>query len=152
MVMQRNIIPGIVREQEIIALDTTASVHDAVQAMSNHRIAAIAITDPITGNLAGIVSERDMTHRVLACGLNPQSTRLADVMTENPTTLRPGDDALDAVELMLVRNFRHLPVVNETGKVIAMVSMRDLLKAALIDLKVDLEVTQETAFASEKTA
>jgi CBS domain-containing protein len=149
--MQRNIIPGIVREQEIVALDKSSSVHDAVQAMSNHRIAAIAVTDNATGKLVGIVSERDMTHRVLACGLNPQSTPLSDVMTENPTTLRSGDDALDAVELMLVRNFRHLPVVNESGIVIAMVSMRDLLKAALIDLKIDLDVIQEAAFASEES-
>lgn len=146
--MQRNIIPGIVSEQEIIALNKTASVHDAVQAMSTHNIAAIAVTNG-DNQLIGIVSERDMTHRVLACGLNPQATRLADVMTENPVTLRANDNALDAVELMLVRNFRHLPVVTDDGKVIAMVSMRDLLKAALIDLNVDMDTARDAAFAPE---
>ena len=146
--MQRTIIPDVVRQQEIIAFNKTASIHVAVQAMSTHNIAAIAVTDG-AGKLLGIVSERDMTHRVLACGLNPQATPLADVMTENPTTLRPGDNALDAVELMLNRNFRHLPVVNEDGTVLAMVSMRDLLKAALIDLNVDLEAERDAAFAPE---
>lgn len=146
--MQRNIIPGIVREQEIVSLDKMDTVHDAVQAMSTHHIAAIAVTNT-DGELLGIVSERDMTHRILACGLNPQSTLLADVMTANPETLRPSDDAMDAVELMLVRNFRHLPVVTEDGKVIAMVSMRDLLRAALIDLNVNLDAEREAAFASE---
>lgn len=145
--MQRKIIPGIVCEQEIIALEKTASIHTAVQAMSTHNIAAIAVTDD-QGVLIGIVSERDMTHRVLACGLNPQSTPLADVMTENPETLRPTDDAMDAVELMLGRNFRHLPVVTEDGKVIAMVSMRDLLNAALIDLNVNLDAARDAAFSS----
>lgn len=146
--MQRNIIPGIVREQNIIAFNKTASIHVAVQAMSTHKIAAVAVTDG-DGKLIGIVSERDMTHRVLACGLNPQATPLADVMTENPETLRPGDNALDAVELMLGRNFRHLPVVSDSGKVIAMVSMRDLLKAALIDLNTDMDAARDTAFAPE---
>lgn len=146
--MQRNIIPGIVRQQEIIALNKTASVHTAVQAMSTHNIAAIAVTNG-DSQLIGIVSERDMTHRVLACGLNPQATLLADVMTENPETLRPGDSALDAIELMLGRNFRHLPVVSEDGKVIAMVSMRDLLKASLNDLNIDLDAERDAAFAPE---
>ncbi len=146
--MQRNIIPGIVHEQEIVALNKSASIHVAVQAMSTHNIAAIAVVDG-DNELIGIVSERDMTHRVLACGLNPQATPLADVMTENPETLRPDDSALDAIELMLGRNFRHLPVVTETGKVIAMVSMRDLLKAALSDLNVDVDAAREAAFAAE---
>lgn len=146
--MQRNIIPGIVREQDIIAFNKSASIHDAVQAMSTHSIAAVAVTNG-DGKLIGIVSERDMTHRVLACGLNPQSTPLSDVMTENPETLRPNDSALDAVELMLGRNFRHLPVVTDEGKVIAMVSMRDLLKAALSDLNVELDAAREAAFAPE---
>ena len=146
--MQRTIIPGIVCEQEVVALNDTASIHVAVQAMSTHNIAAIAVTDG-DGKLIGIVSERDMTHRVLACGLNPQTTTLADVMTENPETLRPGDNALDAVELMLGRNFRHLPVVSEDGKVIAMVSVRDLLKAALVDLNVDMDAARDAAFAPE---
>jgi CBS domain-containing protein len=91
-----------------------------------------------------------MTHRVLACGLNPQTTLLSDVMTENPDVLKPDDDALAAVELMLGRNFRHLPVVSKDGKVLAMVSMRDLLKAALIDLQIDLNAARDEAFAAEK--
>lgn len=146
--MQRRIIPDIVSEQDIVALNKTSSVHTAVQAMSTRRIAAVAVTNG-DGELIGIVSERDMTHRVLACGLNPQATYLADVMTEHPETLRPDDDALDAVELMLGRNIRHLPVVTEDNRCIAMVSMRDLLKAALIDLNVDLDAERDEAFAPE---
>lgn len=144
--MQRNIIPGIVREQEVITLGKNTSIHDAVQAMSTHNIAAIAVTNG-DGKLIGIVSERDMTHRVLACGLNPQATPLSDVMTENPEFLRPGDSAMDAVELMLNRNFRHLPVVTPDGKVVAMVSMRDLLQAALADMNIELDEAREAAFA-----
>ncbi len=144
--MKRQIIPDIVNHQDIVALNKTASIHDAVQAMSSRNIAAVAVTNG-DGNLIGIVTERDMTHRVLACGLSPQTTHLSDVMTENPETLYPSDDAHDAVELMLGRNIRHLPVVNDDGKVIAMVSMRDLLKAALTDLDLANSLERDEAFA-----
>ena len=146
--MKRSIIPGVVREQDIIALSQTSSIHDAVQAMSTHNIAAIAVTDG-DGQLVGIMSERDMTHRVLACGLNPQATPLADVMTENPEALHPNDTCMDAIELMLERNFRHMPVITDEGKVIAMVSMRDLLVAALEELTVESDAARDEAFAPE---
>lgn len=146
--MRRKIVPGIVQEQDIIALPQGATVHDAVQAMSAHKIAAVAVTNG-GAKLVGIVSERDMTHRVLACGLNPQSTLLADVMSINPESLHPDDTALDAIELMLHRNFRHLPVITHDGTVVAMVSMRDLLKAAVEDLNAALEDERQKAFAPE---
>ena len=146
--MDRAIIPGVVREQEIIALTQTSTIHDAVQAMSTHNIAAIAVINN-DGKLVGIVSERDMTHRVLACGLNPQATHLADVMTENPEALHPNDKCVDAIELMLERNFRHLPVITDDEKVIAMVSMRDLLVAALEDLNVETDAARDEAFAPQ---
>jgi CBS domain-containing protein len=146
--MQRTIIPGIIEIQDIVTLNKTASIHSAVQTMSTRSVAAVAVTD-VDGQLLGIVSERDMTHRVLACGLNPQTTMLSDVMTENPVTLKPDDSALDAVELMLGRKFRHLPVVDDDGKILGIVSIRDLLRAALTDLNIELEFERAEAFAPE---
>lgn len=146
--MQRTIIPGVINEQDIVALNKNQTVHDAVQAMSTHDIAAIAITDD-DRKLIGIISERDITHRILACGLNPQATLLMDVMTDAPECLRPKDSFLDAIELMLTRNFRHLPVVNDEGQIIAMVSMRDLLETALDQLNTDIDSERQKAFAPE---
>ncbi|MBL4614386.1 MAG: CBS domain-containing protein [Magnetovibrio sp.] len=146
--MHRRIIPDVVCEQDIVALNKTSSVHDAVQAMSTRNIAAVAITDG-DDVLIGILSERDITHRVLACGLNPQATPLSDVMTENPECLQPSDNCLDAIELMLTRNIRHLPVVNEQHRVVAMVSMRDLLNAALTELNININDASTKAFGPE---
>jgi len=146
--MQQRIIPDVVCEQDVVALSKTSSVHDAVQVMSTRNIAAVAVTDG-DNQLLGIISERDITHRVLACGLNPQATPLVDIMTENPETLHPSDKCLDATELMLTRNIRHLPVVNETNHVIAMVSMRDLLNAAVKQLNMNIDEAQRTAFGPE---
>ncbi len=147
--MQRRIIPGVVSAQDVVALNKANSVHDAVQAMSTHNIAAIAVTDG-EKRLIGIISERDLTHRVLACGLNPQNTPLSDVMSENPEHLRPTDSCLDAMELMLSRNIRHLPVIDLDRQVIAMVSMRDLLESALEELNIDIDEARYDAFAAEE--
>lgn len=146
--MQRRIIPDVMCEQDIIALNKTSSVHDAVQAMSTHNVAAVPVTNG-DNELIGIISERDITHRVLACGLNPQATPLSDVMTDNPECLRPTDSFLDAAELMLSRNFRHLPVVNADHQVIAMVSMRDLLETALEELNINIDDARYKAFGPE---
>jgi len=146
--MQRRIIPDVVREQDIIALDKSRSIHDAVQLMSTHNIAAVAVTNG-DDQLIGIISERDITHRVLACGLNPLTTPLSDVMTENPETLLGSDCCLDAIELMLSRNIRHLPVVDARGRVIAMISMRALLKAAVSELNMTIDDARLEAFGPE---
>ena len=147
--MHKRIIPDVVDQQDIIALGQTKSVHDAVQLMSSHNIAAIAVTDGNDHKLIGIISERDITHRVLACGLNPQATPLSDVMTENPECVRPGDACLDAIELMLTRNIRHLPVVTDEHEVVAMVSMRNLLEASLKELGIQIDEKRDAAFSPE---
>ena len=147
--VKRTIIPDVVREQNVIALNQATTIHDTVQVMSTHNIAAVAVTDD-DGKLVGIVSERDMTHRVMACGLSPLSTPLSEIMTEKPEFLRPGDTCIDAVELMLGRGFRHLPVLTDSGKIVAMVSIRDLLQAAMEELNAHLESARAQAFAPEQ--
>ncbi|MCW8914705.1 MAG: CBS domain-containing protein [Magnetovibrio sp.] len=147
--MQRRIIPDVVNHQDIVALSKTKSVHDAVQLMSSRKIAAIAVTEGNNKKLIGIISERDITHRVLACGLNPQATLLSDVMTSNPECLRPNDSCHDAIDLMLNRNIRHLPVVTEDNTVVAMVSMRNLLEAAVKELGLKIDAERDDAFSPE---
>ncbi|PCI41288.1 MAG: CBS domain-containing protein [Rhodospirillaceae bacterium] len=144
--MQKQIIPDIVNTQSIITLETTASVHDAVQNMSTHNVSAVTIVDD-QNKLVGIVSERDMTHRVLACGLSPQATNVCEIMTKDVETLKPKDSALDAIELMLSRNIRHLPVVDENDNVLAMISIRDLMRRTRDDLDVEIAGDLKIAFA-----
>lgn len=144
--MNMQIIPDIVSTQMIVTLDLTATVHDAVQAMSTHNVSAIVILDA-HNKLAGIVSERDMTHRVLAMGLGTQTTKVSEIMTKEIEKLGPKDSALDAIALMLNRNIRHLPVVDDNGKVLAMISMRDFMRGTLSDLDFEIANDLKIAFA-----
>jgi CBS domain-containing protein len=92
--------------------------------MTEHDISAIMIV-AADRTLVGIVTERDITRRIVAARLDPGQTRLAEIMTENPETVAPGDSASYALRLMQVRKCRHLPVIDE-GRVVGLVSLRDL--------------------------
>ena len=97
--------------------------------MKEHNIGALLVVDGT--RLVGIFTERDALFRVLAEGRNPQTTRLADVMTSQPQTIHPDEPFLHALRIMHKGRFRHLPVV-EFDRPLGMVSVRDALDDDLV--------------------
>ena len=91
--------------------------------MHEHRVGAVLVTDE-HGCLVGIFTGRDAVGRVLAAGKSATKTKLADVMTPNPTTMLPHKTPIDALRLMWDGGFRHVPLV-ESGKVAGVVSRGD---------------------------
>lgn len=130
------IIPDIVSSQRIHAMSPDKTVREAVRTMSEQRIGAVVIVQD--DRLIGIFTERDLSARVVAPGLDPDSVRLSDVMTRNPDTLGPDDTAMAALQKMRARGFRHLPVLMD-GKVVGMVSVRDLYNAVQQQLESDIK-------------
>lgn len=130
--MQRKIIPDVVKEQELTLLSERTSVREAVELMAQRRIGAVMISS--NDRLIGIFTERDLLMRVVARGLDPSRVVLGEVMTRNPDTLAPDDVAHNALDLMSRRGYRHLPVVEE-GRVVGMVSVRDLYAAVLCEME-----------------
>ncbi|OQR96623.1 myosin-like protein [Achlya hypogyna] len=89
----------------------TASVAECVQAMVEHRTEATLVTDA-TGTLTGILTDKDIALRVVAMGLDPDTTLAVDVMTPNPLCVSPRACAIEALEQMISGQFRHLPVAD----------------------------------------
>ena len=142
--MHLTIVPDVVKGQDVYELPASASALQAAQYMVDCDTAAVVILDGAK-RLIGIVTERDLTRRVLAQGRDPATTSLESIMTRNPDTLSPQDSALDALELMNVRRYRHLPVVDgET--VVGMVSIRDLYATVKAKLEEDIRETEAFAF------
>lgn len=142
--MKRNVIPDIVKDQSIHALSPDRTVVEAAKLMANRDVGAIVVIDE-EGRLAGILSERDITRRVITKGMDPKKTTIADIMTANPDTVRPDDSALEALEIMRVRHYRHLPVVDD-GKVVGMVSVRDLYEVMKEELEHSIRETEAFVF------
>jgi len=76
--------------------------------------------------LTGIVTERDVL-RTVADGKDPKSVSLRDVMTTDVVTIDPDTALNEAAEIMFQKWFRHLPVVTADGRVVGIISLRDLL-------------------------
>ncbi len=142
--MQRKIVPDIVQPTDVASVTAEDTVLAAATIMRDRKIAALIVVDS-AGKLSGIVTERDVVFRGTAGGLDPSTTKIAEIMTPNPDTLAPGDSASDALELMQTRNYRHLPVVVD-GTCIAVVSVRDLFKSVQESLEESIRETEAFVF------
>ena len=144
---KRQIVPDIIKPREIISASPDDKIIDAATKMVDAHVAALVVFNS-KKKLVGIVTERDMTHRVVAKGLDPSTASVSKIMTKNPDTLSPDDFALEALNVMQSRHFRHLPVT-DGNKVIGMVSIRDLFAAVKMSLEEDLKETEAFVFGDQ---
>jgi CBS domain-containing protein len=116
-------VGALLKNQAIISLGSQATVQDAAEKMAEHRVGAIPVID--SGELKGLFTERDLLNRVVAKGLSPDNTLLADVMTKDPITIESDASLVESFSTMFEHKFRHLPVLME-GRVIGVLSCRDI--------------------------
>lgn len=115
----------VIANQSILTTPASISVSEAAVRMKTTRVGAVMVVEA-DGSLAGIFTERDALFRVLAAGLDPKTTPIADVMTPHPQTINPDRPFGHALHMMYECGFRHVPVV-DAGRPIGMVSARDAL-------------------------
>jgi CBS domain-containing protein len=109
-----------------------ASALDASRLMIDAGVGAVLVEDG--ERLVGILSERDIVARVVVKGRDPDKTLVSEIMTSDVRTVSEGASLLSALEVMHEGRFRHLPVVDSSGKVIGMLSVRDVLRDRLGEL------------------
>lgn len=107
----------------LVTADVTDTLLEAARRMDRQHVGAMPVFDE--GTLVGVLSERDLV-QAMAEGAPPDTTSVADYMTEGPITVRLQDDVSLAARRMREHGIRHLPVVLG-GQVVGMLSMRDLL-------------------------
>lgn len=134
--MTKHIIPDVVAESAVHSIPEKASVREAARLMAEKHIGCLVILDG--HRLKGIISERDVMTRVVALGLDVDSTHVWEVMTTRVITVAPEDSADHALTLMQDGGFRHLPILKD-GMVLGMLSVRDLYAAALGACELELK-------------
>ncbi|KAI8090821.1 hypothetical protein BDF21DRAFT_437039 [Thamnidium elegans] len=82
-------------------------------------------------HLSGIFTAKDLAYRVVADNLDARSTTVADIMTKNPVCVTADTSAQDALNLMVSRGFRHLPVCNEEGDIFGLLDITKCIYEAL---------------------
>jgi CBS domain-containing protein len=114
--------------RSLLSVDAAATVGEAAARMAERGVGAVVILEGDT--IAAILTERDVM-KAVAAGKDG-SASVTDWMTRHPDTIEPDDTTDHAASLMIHGGFRHLPVV-EDGKVVGIVSIRDLMRVALDD-------------------
>ena len=112
--------------RHVISVGPSATVHEAACVMTRAGCGSILILDA-SGQMLGILTERDLMTRVMAKALDPAKTTVSEVMTRHPRCAPPEMKVADAVLIMIERGFRHLPVVTAQGKILGVFSVRDTL-------------------------
>ncbi|CAN6543072.1 unnamed protein product [Malus baccata var. baccata] len=135
------------RLSKALTIPEGTTVSDACRRMAARRVDAVLLTDS-NGLLSGIVTDKDISARVIAEGLRPEQTIVSKIMTRNPIFVNSDSSALEALQKMIQGKFRHLPVV-ESGEVIALLDITKCLYDAISRLEKAAEQGSAIAAAVE---
>ncbi len=117
-------IRSVMQRKKMLTAPPETTVSKAAKLMEKKNVGAVMVVEK--KHLVGIFTERDAVFRVIARGLDAQTTRLADVMTTAPKTVDPDKSYGYVLLMMHEHGFRHMPVI-ENGKPIGIVSARNAL-------------------------
>lgn len=118
-------------------VEPRSSALEAVQVMAEEGVGAVAVVED--GVVKGIFTERDVMLRVVLRDHDTHSTKMSEVMTAPVETITEDTSAEDALKHMVERHLRHLPIVNKEGKLLGMLSIRNLLEHMVEGLTREVE-------------
>ena len=127
--------------RNVISISPAASVFDAIKIMADESIGSLVVMDE-HDKLVGIVTERDYARKVIVKGRSSHDTPVEEIMTADVMTASSAHTVKSCMELMTEKKLRHLPVV-ENDKVIAMVSIGDLVQAIIADQQEEIEQLEQ---------
>ena len=115
-----------------ISIKSESTIKEAVGTMMFRKVNALPVID--NGKLVGMISERDLVHRIIAKGLSPEKTKVGAVMTKKVKTGTEKTTQEQALRIMHDGDFRHLPIVNSKNEVLGVLSVKDILKHQIAEL------------------
>jgi CBS domain-containing protein len=105
---------------------TTTTVAEAVALLQANKQGSVIVVDE-RGLLQGIFTERDVLLKVALRGIDPRATPVSELMTKNPETISATTPIAFALNMMSHGGYRHLPMLDEAGYPIGVVSVKDLV-------------------------
>jgi CBS domain-containing protein len=113
-----------VMNKSVVTVDPTSSIGEAAEKMIEAGVGAVVVMEDMA-RIVGIVTERDLM-RAVAQRARAAEARVRQWMTESVVTIEPDTEIKDAAKMMFEKNFRHLPVVNNEGRLLGIASLRRL--------------------------
>jgi CBS domain-containing protein len=124
--------------RDVLFLSPEANLTDATVMLAAKRIGAVVIKDA-SGGVAGILSERDVVKALATESVRALAQPVSAYMTRNVEVCKESDTVEALMEMMTQGRFRHVPVLDEAGKLTGLISIGDVVKAHIA------ETTQEAS-------
>lgn len=124
------------KSDEIWSVSPDATVYDAIALMAEKNVGALLVMED--GRLAGIVSERDYSRKVMLRGKTSRNSIVREIMTTELTTAHPRETVEECLRFMTEKRIRHLPVVAD-GSLRGVISIGDLVKEVISTQSAALE-------------
>ena len=115
-----------------------ATVDEAIRTMIDKTVGAVAVIDE-QGVVAGMFTERDVLAKFALSGRDPKTTPVREMMSSIVEMATEETTPGEALAVMLERHYRHMPIVDEQGKVLGVCSIRNILEARVDDLLAQLD-------------
>jgi CBS domain-containing protein len=130
---------------DVVCCIGTTSALEAARIMRHKHIGdVVVVDDPDEGRIPlGIVTDRDIVVEVLAQGLDPSRTNLASLIHTPVVIAHESEDTGSLVERMCAHGVRRVPVVNQDGALVGIVTLDDLLKILAADVSALTEITDK---------
>jgi CBS domain-containing protein len=129
-------------DPEAAAVSVEATVAAAIRKMLDYHVGAVGVIDR-EGRVAGIFTERDVLRKLSLTKLDPEKTPLRDLMTTPVEMATQATSPGEAMATMVERHFRHLPVVDNDGKLLGILSIRNLLEWRIDGLTQELDSLEQ---------
>ncbi len=126
---------------DVVTISPEAPVAEAAGLLERHRIGSVVVVDGNTRPV-GILSERDIVYALARRGDPCLEMTVGELMTRNPETCHLEDRADEILHRMTEGRFRHIPVVDEEGRMIGLITQGDVVKARLSELSMEKEALE----------
>ena len=121
--------------KEIVTVNPTTKIRDAVELMNKNQIGCLVVTRK--GKPVGIMTERDVLKKIVCRCKNPEQTRVSEIMSKPLIVGRVDMDWLEAVKLMLDRNIKKLPILDDE-RLVGLVTLTDIARMRMLQaLEID---------------
>ncbi|MBO9153884.1 CBS domain-containing protein [Chitinophaga sp. GCM10012297] len=127
----RNILVG--KGHAVYSVHPDSTVYEALKVLVDKNVGALVVLDK--DRFLGIFSERDYARRVILKGRASKETTIREIMTEHPITVTEDETIENCMCKMTDKRIRHLPVVDEGGRLIGVISIGDVVKYMMDEQK-----------------
>lgn len=126
-------VSALISGKRVETISSSATLHDLVNSLNVHHVGALVVS-PDGKKIDGIVSERDVVRAMPGKLDEITDMRVQDLMTAEVITCSPDTTVAELMTVMTERRIRHVPVVDESGNLISIVSIGDVVKAHINEL------------------